>query len=766
MTDTTAQPCLDSQPYFATVRRIVDALAAAGAPLSSETTERLAVLAERNGQDEAEALLDERVLVDVTLDERGFATLRSGSAPPKLVERGWRTFLVRIANPHAVTAPLHLASNPIPGLRQAPAPGEFTEGFGLAQVPWNLDRLDKTGLVRDSWLRVELGDTAPLSGLPLEYRLLHLYSSSGQARTATIGLSAVADTLGLHSGNQLVWIDFEVEPSFDVIFDVRDEKGRTCVASLVIRDGQDRVYPPQAMRVAPDMRFQPQIYRGHGETVRLPAGYYTVEARRGPEYVPVRTSANVDGPDTTISLRLERWIDAEGYGWYSSDPHIHAAGCSHYLVPTEGVRPESMIRQVRGEGLALGGVLTWGPGYYHQKQFFTGEAISPEATLEYPDLQEANNQTFRTATTELDHSSALRYDLEVSGFPSSHLGHVMLLNLDDQDYPGTRMVNDWPSYTLPITRWGRDQGAVVGYAHCGFGLDVSSVDLPNHEMPLFNSIGANEAIIDVTHGTVDFIAGAEALPSMELNSWYHMLNSGFRIAMVGETDYPCIFDERPGVGRTYVAMDVPMDGGAGYPEWVAGLASGRLYFGDGRTHFLEFTVEDVHNGATLEMSEAGTVTVHAKVAARLEEEITDEIRAIRESPAYARPSWHLERARIGDSRTVPLELVVNGVAVERREIKADGAVQDLTFSVPVEKSSWIALRVLPSGHTHPTFVHVGGRPVRASRRSAQWCREAIDVIWDQKGRFVRDEERADAEAAFDFARRRYEEIAAECAEET
>jgi len=264
---------------------------------------------------------------------------------------------------------------------------------------------------------------------------------------------------------------------------------------------------------------------------------------------------------------------------------------------------------------------------------------------------------------------------------------------------------------------------------------VPSMELPNYEMRPFNSIGANEPIVDVTHGTVDFIAGAEALPSMELNVWYHLLNCGFQLAMVGETDYPCIFDERPGVGRTYVAMDVPMGGGAGYPAWVEGLRSGRLYFGDGRRHFLEFTASP----------DAGTVTVHARVAARLEEEITDDVGAIRESLAYARPSWHLERARIGDTRTVPLELVVNGTTVERREIKADGTVQEHEFSVQIEKSSWIALRILPSGHTHPQFVLVEGRPVRASRRSAEWCREAIDVLWEQKSRFIREEERADAE---------------------
>ena len=29
-----------------------------------------------------------------------------------------------------------------------------------------------------------------------------------------------------------------------------------------------------------------------------------------------------------------------------------------------------MFRQIKGEGLNVGSVLTWGPGFDHQKQFF------------------------------------------------------------------------------------------------------------------------------------------------------------------------------------------------------------------------------------------------------------------------------------------------------------------------------------------------------------------------------------------------------------
>src|SRR5436189_232645 len=61
--------------------------------------------------------------------------------------------------------------------------------------------------------------------------------------------------------------------------------------------------------------------------------------------------------------------------------------------------------------------------------------------------------------------SLLKYDLETSGFPSSHCGHLVLLGLSDQTFPNTKTLEDWPSWNLPILRWAKWQGAVVGYAH-------------------------------------------------------------------------------------------------------------------------------------------------------------------------------------------------------------------------------------------------------------------------------------------------------------
>jgi hypothetical protein len=61
---------------------------------------------------------------------------------------------------------------------------------------------------------------------------------------------------------------------------------------------------------------------------------------------------------------MQRWINPPKYGWYSGGHHVHAAGCSHYQNPTEGVRPEDMVLQIEGEKLNVGAVLTWGPCCY------------------------------------------------------------------------------------------------------------------------------------------------------------------------------------------------------------------------------------------------------------------------------------------------------------------------------------------------------------------------------------------------------------------
>jgi len=128
---------------------------------------------------------------------------------------------------------------------------------------------------------------------------------------------------------------------------------------------------------------------------------------------------------------------------------------------------------------------------------------------------------------------------------------------------------------------------------------------------------------------------------------------------------------------------------------------------------------------------------------------------IRARPYDQKPYWELERSRLGDTRKVPVELVVNGVAVARQEITADGVLRPIAFDYKVDRSSWIAMRILPSSHTNPIFALVGDKPIRASKASAEWCLRAVDQCWRQKEARIRIEERGEAQRAYEFARSAY-----------
>jgi hypothetical protein len=260
-----------------------------------------------------------------------------------------------------------------------------------------------------------------------------------------------------------------------------------------------------------------------------------------------------------------------------------------------------------------------------------------------------------------------------------------------------------------------------------------------------------------------------------LNIWYHTLNCGYRCRISGETDFPCIYGERVGLGRSYVHLDGPLS----FDSWVEGIKRGRCYVGDGLSHLLDFSVNGLAVGtkdSEVRLPAPGKVTVNARVAAYLEPKPTPETEKLRTAPTPTRgnssiatftskPYWHVEKARIGQTRRVPVEVVVNGYPVARKEVVADGSEQQVEFEVPVTQSSWVCLRILPSSHTNPVFVVVDGKPVRASKRSAEWCLQAIDRCWANKAPRIRAAERAAAEKAYDEARAAYRRILADCVAE-
>ncbi len=352
----------------------------------------------------------------------------------------------------------------------------------------------------------------------------------------------------------------------------------------------------------------------------------------------------------------------------------------------------------------------------------------------------------------------MRNDVEVSGFPSSHAGHIVLLRLKEDDYPGTTKIEEWPSWTMPVLTWAKSQDAVTGYAHSGWGLEPTELteDLPNYIVPKMDGIGANEYIVTVTQDMIDFYSAGDTPAPWELNMWYHSLNCGFTVRLSGETDFPCIFDERIGLARSYFKPEGPLT----YDSYVAAIKRGRSYVSDGSSHIIDFSVNGIEAGtkdSKLTLNGKQTVKITAKVAANLPEQQDATGAAIAESALTEQPYWHIERARIGTTQKVSIELIVNGQSVDTTEIKADGKWKDVTFNYPVKASSWIALRVYPSSHTNPVFIILNGKPIYEPR-SAEWCRQTVDQCWKMKQSNIRSEERFAAEAAYNKAREVYDKI--------
>jgi hypothetical protein len=814
---TTTAPSLalvavEAQPLASNIQRVIEAMEYLGAPLPADVRADLTRAGQARDAKTLQERLDPRVLLAVHINPEARVKVARGPAQAVLQQAGYTPVLVKIVNESGGTGRLRIGSP-----QSGPVYAGMSKLSGDRMQQQHLRENENTGRRTDRFLGVEMFTASPmtanLSGLEVEYAVALVYSTESGRREATITFDVGEGTQDLGFRAE-VPVLFNVKPAIAVTLRVLDHDGGPTTARFQFVDQQGHVFPPQAKRSAPDLFFQKHIYRAHGEDVLLPPGELTMFYGRGPEYRWIKRAVTipapgpaVDGGDrpgkAEIAVRLERWIDPAARGFYSGDHHIHAAGCAHYTSPTEGVTPADMFRQIKGEGLNVGSVLTWGPGFDHQRQFF---APAPDRRSEPLTL--------------------MKYDIEVSGFGSEALGHVVLLGLKEQIYPGANGSKGWPTWTLPVLRWTKAQGGVGGYAHSGSGLQIdpaaattrllagldtnkdgrlaaaeaaqgllpepfaesdtnrdgflgeaelkASHDraddrLPNYAIPELNSVGAQEIFVTAAHGVTDFISAMDTDRIREWNAWYHLMNSGLPVKASGETDFPCMSGTRVGQGRSYVQLG--KQGRIEYPQWCRAMARGRSYVSDGYAHAFDFAVNGKTSGDELQLAGPGRVTVKATVAFSPETPL---------EPAYGGVIPLGGRRHVGDTVIMretlsrdPLyqrgrrlvELVVNGRVVADREVPADGREHAVEFSAPIERSSWVAVRQFPQLHTNPVTVLVAGKPIRASRESAQWALACVDQLWRVRAARIAPAERADAEKAYEQARAVYRRIAAASATE-
>ncbi|MCH2585184.1 MAG: hypothetical protein MK138_10480, partial [Planctomycetes bacterium] len=165
------------QPLVSQVRRLVEALAYIGRPLSAGEKQSIDAAIASGGKTAVagvQAVLAPHVLFAVNINPESRVKVARGPAAAECVQQGWRAFLVRVHNEAGVTAQLKVKSpNALPVYKRSRGAADPKVSITPAQVG-------------DRWMDVQAFDSRPLnktlSGLELEYRIVEIYSRDAGKR--------------------------------------------------------------------------------------------------------------------------------------------------------------------------------------------------------------------------------------------------------------------------------------------------------------------------------------------------------------------------------------------------------------------------------------------------------------------------------------------------------------------------------------------------------------------------------------------------------
>jgi hypothetical protein len=225
----------DLQPLSAQAARVVEAMEHLGSPLPE--ADRLALQEAAKAETAAgiakiQAVLDRHCLVQIQINPESRVKVTRGDAEARLIEQGWRTFLMKVNNEAGVTGELRIQSSSSGQLAKAPA--DQIAGRWLDLAPYVAQPM-----------------AAKLSGLGVEYRVVSLFSRDAGQREAklTFDVGQGSQDLGFRSEIDIL---FTADAASELTLHVLDENGKPTIAGFVIRDGLGRIYPSQAKRLAPD----------------------------------------------------------------------------------------------------------------------------------------------------------------------------------------------------------------------------------------------------------------------------------------------------------------------------------------------------------------------------------------------------------------------------------------------------------------------------------------------------------------------------------
>ena len=501
------------------------------------------------------------------------------------------------------------------------------------------------------------------------------------------------------AGSATVLTALAAEPSLNV--HVRLAGDHRAAARVRIVGSDENPYAPDGAALRKTTRDEAYFYADGSFDVTLPRGPSRLHFSGGIETIP-RTVALDATADTELAVHLQPWIDMASRGWYSGDSHVHL----HTGGPISVTVADALVA-ARAEG------------------------------VNYVNLCVSNNVGDDIRDAELitgkPHAESTEKHLLVFGeeMRSSIYGHMQFFGirkLVEPQYTGfdeTPNRNDFPANYVMAAIACR-QGGVVTYGHpmfadrpSPFGEDLTAGNAAARELPI-------DAIMNVVQAVDLMCYNSDEDLSAEL--WYRLLNCGLKLSACVGTDALLDRSTEPmGGGRVYVKIKGPLT----MASWLGGLAEGRTFVTNGPIPHLEV-------GGSQPGSTVSTAPGNIHVTARVESYVP------------------FDR----------VEVIVNGkVAVERVVAsETDSAtvhVHQFEVDVPLERSSWVALRVRGPEHPHvidgpvwahtsPVYFNVNGQPIRSAEDAqyfVDWIGQLLRVV-AARDRYASVKDRQQVEALF------------------
>lgn len=295
---------------------------------------------------------------------------------------------------------------------------------------------------------------------------------------------------------------------------------------------------------------------------------------------------------------------------------------------------------------------------------------------------------------------------------------------------------------LAIFEWVRSQGGIPGVRYVAQNAGARSATLPSYAGRTEEPGAEGDFLLGVAHGAIELLSIGGGDYAAELNPWYHSLNSGFKTRIARSAE--CIASASGGLDAGVMGRPIKL------------LDLSPTFVSEGAAQMLRWTVAGQEIANTdlneIKLSSRGVVEMSTTMRVNLPS-----------TTSLAAPSsgWSIESARIGTTDLVSVEVIANGKVIASKPMRADGSDQKLAFTIPVERSSWLAIRIMGAAHSNPVFVTVDSQPVRASRGSAEWSMRELARDFESKQASWPEADLPQARAAYDFAYAVYTKIMAE-----